>query len=258
MLSPLNIRSIAFILLFLNSLLCFSESKDNNEVIFAIGFSLEPYAFKNGNGIMLDIIRESLKPNGKMTHFNFYSNVNAVKKFTHYHSDAIAVVSKGMVSGYYSQPFITLHNYAISLKNKHLSLETLDDLKSHSLLAFSNARKYLGKEFAAVTQKINNYQEVEKQLDQIEALFQGKTDIIIVDQQIFNFHLNRMRSRAPLNNKYRQELDFHNLFPPSIYYAAFHNKQLRDDFNQGFNALNASGETDKIYQLYSNLLRHYR
>jgi polar amino acid transport system substrate-binding protein len=234
-----------------------TAEQNNNEVVIAIGFSLEPYVFKNGNGIISDLIRETLKLSGKTSRFKLSSNAKALEQYSTHQCDGVAVVREGMVDGFLSQPYVMFQNYAISLKNQKIKLDNLSDLKPYSLIAFSNASQYLGKEFASVIKNKDDYQELDKQIDQLETFFDGKADVIIADQTIFKFYQRRLRNRYPLNKKYRQEVNFHDLFPPSIYRAAFHNKQLRDEFDMGFKQLTASGQADDIYRVYTNLLKNY-
>ena len=213
--------------------------------------------FKNGNGIVTELIRESLRLSKKTVSFTQYNNIEAIKNFSQHRYDGVAVVASGMTDAYFSQPFVVFQNYAISLKDKNIDINDINDLKHYHVLAFSNARKLLGKEFSDTIQNAASYREMNMQADQIKALFNGKADVIIADYTIFTFHLRRLRNHFPLDKTYRQDIRFHDVFAPSEYHAAFHDKKLRDAFDYGFKQLNQSGQVDKIYQFYSNLLKHY-
>ena len=84
-------------------------SRPNKKTInFTIGLSLGPYILSNGDGILGDIINESLSQSGYLVNFTFNSNAEAIKAYTNKQFDAVAVVKPGLAPGYFSGPVISL------------------------------------------------------------------------------------------------------------------------------------------------------
>ncbi len=226
-------------------------------VSFAIGYSLEPYVLANGRGVVSDIVRESLQASGYTLELVFLSNARAIEEFKAGRHDAVAVVTPAMVDAYLSVPFVRFHNQVISLAEQQLALSSLADLATRRVVGFSHARGYLGAEFASVVADNPDYREVERQVQQVEALFDGRADAIVADKTIFRFYQRKLQIAAPYDARFRRKVVFSDLFAPNEYYAAFHRESVRNAFNHGYASLQASGRIVQILRRYTDLMQRY-
>ena len=74
---------------------------------------------------------------------------------------------------------------AISLAKNKLKLNTISDLKNHTIVGHQRAKEYYGKDFFDITTKArSNYKEYANQMNQVHLLYNDLTDIIVI---IFGF-----------------------------------------------------------------------
>ncbi len=95
-------------------------STDNVKPIRVIFSSYTPpYVFENGNGIVIDIVTEALKPAGYNVVPVFLPLGRGFKMFADRKIEATSVIKKnsGLKNAYYSDYFMQYHNYAITLKS---------------------------------------------------------------------------------------------------------------------------------------------
>ncbi len=223
---------------------------------FAIGFSLAPYMLKNSRGIVGEIISEAVASSGSVAKFHYMTNKAALEAFENGTVEAVAVVRPGMTEGYYSENIVTFNNYAIGLASNSEKILQIEDLKGYSIAAFSNAKKYLGEDFAAAADKAN-YEEIADQKLQAKALLTGKVDLIIADKLIFEFNKSLLINEFTFDKTYRQKVHYYPLFTPTHYYAAFKSKETADQFNRGFKQVIVNGTVERIFQKYTDLLKNY-
>ena len=265
---PLLLTGLLFILA--NPVKASETIPDEKEPLpTVIGFSLGPYALKNGRGIISDIIHEALVNSPVDPQFDYVSNKLALKFFYQGRYRAMGVVNPKIIAltktlrgensngTYLSKPFITFHNKAITLSNQTFKVSTASDLSKLRVIAFSNAKLYLGEPFASAMQNNPDYHEFDEQLLQVDALFRGHVDVIVADKLIFDFYRKQLINAFPTEKLYRQKATYHSVFTPSTYSLVFHEKKMRDLFDAGFQKAQASGATEKIFNRYSRLLSEY-
>lgn len=245
-----------FWVLFLSANFSFADNTPKT-VKIAVGTSMAPYVSTSGRGIVNDLLTESLAVSGYTVELKFLSNEQAMKQFQQGSLDAIAIISQNLVDGYYSVPYITFRNHAITVRGRAVRIERLADLKGRRIIGFSKASKYLGPEFEQVIADALEYQEMHQQIEQVQALLAGKTEVVIADKRIFTFYKKVLQYRAPLDVSLRQELEFQAIFPEVNYSAAFNNPVLRDAFNRGYQSLQKSGRAADLKSRYDYLVRRY-
>lgn len=223
----------------------------------AIGKAMKPYVLNQRHGIVIDLIRQAFSFNNQTVEFVFLSNEKALRAFQNKSVDAIAIVKPTMVNTWLSDNFISYQNQAVTLESTQTSINKLSDLANYRVTGFSHAHVYLGNEFNQAVSNNPQYREVVDQFEQVKALFDGKTEVIILDQTIFKFHLKQLRNKYPTNTIYRQPIKMLPLFTPSDYRVAFNSEILQKSFNSGFSKLKEAGQVQKIYQKYTRLLGSY-
>ncbi len=237
-----------------------ASAQSADSVRVGCGNSIPPYVIRqNDRGIVLDILRRALQTQNKTIDVRYDNNTNNVIAFNKGELDIACITSlTASPNALFSrQPLIVFHNIAISLSSRKVSLTDVSSLGNYSITAFNLASQLLPDNFAAEAARSPAYRELAEQQKQVEALFNGETDVIILEQTIFRYYLSQLRRNYPNNPVYQQPYQYHDLFTPTYYYAAFHSKQLRDAFDIGMDILIDSGEQDKILQSYERLLADY-
>ncbi len=193
-------------------------------VRLALGENKPPYTFSNPpGGIQYDILVQIV------TRMGCRPDITLVPL-----ARAQAMLAEGSVDGilgtkgeFASQPFIAYQNVAVTLKRRGLSIAGIRDLGTLRVVAFQNARLFLGPEFQAMTENNPNYQEVSPQLLANQLLFSGRADVVISDVHIFDYLL---RDAEFVDAD--QPVEVHGIFPPTRYRIIFRDGAIRDAFDK--------------------------
>ncbi|MFD2229857.1 substrate-binding periplasmic protein [Alkalimarinus sediminis] len=221
------------------------------QVTISSSGSIPPYVFaETGTGIQLDIIREALSIAGHDLKVVYLSNNRGLSFLKTKHVDGVLNAPAGAAEYYYSDSTIEYQNGVTALKQKALNISSISDLQSLRLVGFQNASNYFGSEFKAMSQANSSYDEVVNQLAQLKLLFGKRCDAVVMDHRIFNYYLNAHSDKKGFD----QETIFYDVLPPSPRYVAFHNKALRESFNEGLKALKASGRHQEIIEYYKHII----
>ncbi|WP_430460614.1 substrate-binding periplasmic protein [Thalassolituus sp. LLYu03] len=229
-------------------------------LIAGCGNSIPPYVLpQNDRGMALDVLRHALATQGYQLDFSYDSNANNVKAFNAGKID-ITCISNSATSpdAYFSaQPLMVLHNMAISLAENGSGLASINDLSNYRVIGFNLAHKFLPAPYADAVSKSPEYKEEAEQIKQVEALFRGTTDVIVMDQTVFRYFLSKLRRSNPSDSSLRREYRYSNLFQPTYYYASFHSAAIRDAFDDGLKILKDSGDYEKLMAGYDKMLADY-
>jgi polar amino acid transport system substrate-binding protein len=198
-------------------------------VKLALGENKPPYTFSNPpGGIEYDLLRLVIERMGSKPDIILVPNARAR-----------ALLNEGKIDGaigvsgeFASQPYITYQNAAISLKSRALTITRVADLTNYRVIAFQNARLFLGPEFAAMADANPNYKEVAPQVVANQLLFSGRADVVISDVHIFDW-LNRQADMVDVT----QPISVHRLFPATRYRILFRDPILRDAFDDALKSV---------------------
>lgn len=205
-----------------------TQAKD---ITLATSKSIPPYIIEQSqSGIQLDIIRQAFNRAGhQVTKIVFTSNLRAERMLSLNAVDAIVNAPNNTQEHYLSAPVIYYQNVAISLAKRQLEIDSVSDLGNYRLMAFQNAKKFLGSDFNKATEQAIAYTEVANQQAQIERLQRGQVDVIILDKQIYLY----LSQHGDISTEMAEAVTFHPIFAASPRRLGFHDKALRDQFNQG-------------------------
>ncbi|WP_430460558.1 substrate-binding periplasmic protein [Thalassolituus sp. LLYu03] len=212
----------------------------------AVGQSLPPYIMADGTGMELDIVREALALRGydiEPVFMPFQRVVDSVRQGQT--EGALTVNEDSGLKAFYSAEHIRYQNVAIALAKRRLPVHEVRDLAGYSVLAFQNARHYLGPAFGAMAAANPEYHELAQQQLQIAMLLNERVDVIVLDQNIFTYF--RHARAAPVTDA---GIEIFTLFPPTPYKVAFREAVWRDAFNSGLAELRANGRYDAILHSY--------
>lgn len=226
-----------------------------DEVTIAIGRSLPPYIIaEEQRGLEYDIVREALALEGHTLKPRFMALARVAKDLESGQADAAMTMrSDSGIKAFYSDSHITYRNYAITLANRDIRLDSIKDLADKSVMAFQNASLYLGPAYAAVVSANPYYREEARQELQPTMLFLGRIDVVIADRFIFGWFANDPEVKAKVDTT--QAVRFHPIFAPTEYHVAFRDAALRDSFNAGLKKLRENGIYGKIIARYSGFLK---
>ncbi len=220
----------------------------------AVGLSLPPYVIpEDWSGLEYDIVKEALAVEGHTMTPRQMPLARITKELQAGLVDAaMPMRSDSGIIAYYSDIHVTYRNYAITLASRNLHIASIGDLADKSVLAFQNAKLYLGDDYATMTSANPRYREEARQSLQPLLLYLGRIDVAVADRFIFAWYATAPEVTTKADT--HQALRFHAIFPPTDYHVAFRNPALRDSFNRGLQRLRDNGEYARIVQRYSRYL----
>jgi len=210
-----------------------------------------PYVLDDGQGIVVDIVREALAHHGHEVEPLFLPIGRGFLMFAQGRVDGTAIIKRNSgLEAHYSAPFMQYNNHAIALERSGLNLETLADLEGRSIIAFQNAHKYLGEAFGTAVADQPDYKEMGNQKTQVLMLLKGRVDTVVMDRAIFRFYRGQLIREGRVPGE--QGIDYFDLFPPTPYRCAFTDPAIRDDFNDGLRRIREDGTYNAIFAEYAD------
>lgn len=212
------------------------------------GIAKPPFIVEeNGKGMQLDLIREALALSDidvKFTHMPLGRNITGFQRMNA--DGVITLLPDYQHPGLHlSKPYISYQNVAISLVEKQFSIEKISDLSNKNIMAFQNAKKFLGDEYNETVAYSMDYREVHDQHKQIEMLFLRRVEVIIMDINIFKWFLKHQNDVI-----YNKPFTVHYIFNEREYSIGFKSKEVRDKFDQGIQMMRESGSYQVIIDNY--------
>lgn len=216
-----------------------------------VAFSLDkpPYVIhETASGLEVELLRRVFRDMGYEMIPVFQPPARSVRSLELGHVAAMATINN-MPKFHLSDSYITFQNFAWTLKSKSIRLNELGDLGKKSVIAFQNARYFLGPEFSAAISKSSDYQEYAEQRRQIKMLMMDRVDVIICEERTFRINQEKLRkvSGHPL-----PEVEKHALFDKSQYSVAFRDKIMRDLFNKSLKNVRQKGDLKVVLNRYAD------
>ena len=219
------------------------------EIRIAVGLWIPPYVIKDENrGIEYDVLKEVLARTGRDMIAVYVPLGRTLLEFSHGSVDGIMSTGNPDLPGCYTDSHITYWNYAFSLKEQGLKIETVADLEGLSVVSFQNARKYLGSDFAAMAAANPRYREIANQQEQLKLLFLRRVDVIVADRYIFQWFRKDPEVTRILDTS--REVTYHELFEPSHFRSVFRDLAVCREFNAALKAFRSDGRYDAILRQY--------
>lgn len=225
-----------------------------------IGFSLPPYVIRESDsGLESDIVREALRRAGHDVQFVYLPNLRLPVAFDKGDVDCVVANKAYDLSRdsdravYQSMTTINYRNYAITLKRSDHSIESISDLAGKQVLAFNNAIKYLGAEFADMARGNKCYSEVADQSLQGRLLLSGRVQVVISDKRIFRWWCDRLdKQDVGATLDLAAPLEYHPIFPLAPRAVNFGEETLRDAFDKALETMRQGGKLEAIMNDYSS------
>jgi polar amino acid transport system substrate-binding protein len=143
-----------------------------------------------------------------------------------------------------SDPYVVYQNVAVTRAESKFEINSIEDLRGKSIIAFQTADVVLGEAFRQIVTDQATYMEMARQDRQVDMLMLGHVDVVILDRNIFNYFKSN-------NTAYSDdEIVFHELFPISPYSAAIPDPELRVGFNSKLRTFIETGRYQQLLDKY--------
>lgn len=215
----------------------------------AVGLNIPPYVIAEENrGIEYDILKESLTKAGYDMEAVYVPLGRTLYMLRTGQVDGTMSTGLTDLPGCYTDSHITYWNYAITLKERDLNITSPHDMAHLNVMAFQNARNYLGSEFKDMAEANTSYTEVANQSLQNKALYRNRTDVVVGDRYIFQWYMKDKEVKRFIDSG--KQVIYHKIFEPSEFSAVFNSPHICEAFNAGLKALRESGRYQEIIDSY--------
>lgn len=209
-----------------------------------------PYVLEDGSGIIVDIVRTALEAGGHTVKPINVPIHRGLKMFSEKAVDGTTIIQKASgLKAEYSVDYMQYHNRAFALRSKNLNIQDVADLGDKAVVAFQNAQWYLGPAFLVAISSNPRYREIAQQEDQVHMLLRGRTDVAVMDENIFRYYWKKLITEKKIDPV--PEYVGYDILPATPFKAAFWDPKVRDDFNKGIAAMKKDGRYDAIYRKYT-------
>ena len=195
----------------------------------AVGWTKPPYVIEQGNtGFEVDLVRALLNKMGYDMRPIYVPYGRSHYLLSNGKVDIAMTLNKNINigDGVFSEPYVVYQNAAISLRGRGIKILKPADVANYSVVGFQNSHLVLGPEYGQAVKASSFYIELPDQKKQVEMLLKGKTDLVVMDINIFNYF-----SRELLGLDHMRNVDIHRVFAPSRYRLGFQDQKLKDEFN---------------------------
>ena len=207
-------------LLALIGLFCASAGAATVQVAFAE--QKPPYVLPAGQGgLEIDLVREALAFRGHRLSVTLLPKrrIESMRDTEQFDALATIRVEEDVPRRYYSAPYLTFQNYAITKASANLSIEHWSDLIGLRVLAWPNARVDMGPAFARAT--VSDLYAEYPQAQQNAFFWRYDNAVILVDRRIFNWYRRELRERFDT----RAAVDYHPLFERGSSYGVLFSRR---------------------------------
>ncbi|MFD2167075.1 substrate-binding periplasmic protein [Thalassotalea euphylliae] len=212
------------------------------------GLAKPPFIIQEGKtGIQLEIISAAFAEQGEEVVFSHVPLSRNITAFQQWHIDGVITlpVNYRYPGMYISEPYIDYQNVAVSLDYMNISINNVKDLQGRSVIAFQNAKKFLGDEYKETVSYLLEYRELANQEQQIKMLFSGRTEVIILDRDIFRYFVKTHPEAI-----YQKAVRVHPIFPKRPYAAGFKSEELKSIFDAGVEKIKENGTYQALISKY--------
>ena len=240
--------------------ICCLSTADATELTLGCGNSLPPYVIEhNDRGIALELMQRAMRRQGYRIEVLYGSNSDLAARFNRNELDILCISNREISPDayFFAEPLLVFRNFGVSLANRRIRLADVSALADYRVGAFNFAQHLLPPPFSATVEQSPLYTEYTDQRSQVQDLFNGKVDVIVIDRMIFRYFMSRLRRTVPDDQALKARVEYHALFPDTRYFVAFHSAELRNAFDEGMKQLRRSGEHQQIIAAYDRILSEY-
>ncbi|NEX21575.1 amino acid ABC transporter substrate-binding protein [Thiorhodococcus mannitoliphagus] len=216
-------------------------------VVVAVPLSLQPYFIPlDDGGLAYDTIRAAFAASGYRVQSLYVTSrtLNALLRDPSA-ADCIPMAPPELDHGWNRTAGLhPLHDFAITRPAQEL--DSIEDLGSGRVIAYSGAKHYLGEAFRAVVASNPGYREISNHRAQVRLLLQGSVDVIIADRLLVSWYLDYLEHEG----EGHVELAFHDLFEPLALGFVCRQADIAAAYDAGLAKIVLSGQWAKINERY--------
>ena len=221
--------------IFLLMLVAFQANSNDKTLLVAVNIG-PPWAFYQQDqgivGIDVDIIRHIATEIGCDVEFHLLAYNRLIADFKAGKYDIASPFAFATPQGYLTEPYLPFEDVAVSINDKQLTINTVDDLSGKRVIAFQGARSVLGEAFIRAIDGESYLEQAEREV-QLRLLVNDRADVVIGERRLLTFIMN---NRFP-----EKQLIIHPIFETRPYGAIIKDKQLQQKFDSELAAMKASG-----------------
>ncbi|WP_445767404.1 substrate-binding periplasmic protein [Rheinheimera sp.] len=192
-----------------------------------VGQNKPPYIrLETVSGYEIELLREIVRRMGHEAVFVFVPNSRIRSLLDSGNGDIATLQPNDVVdpSVFFSQPYVRYQNVVVSRASDELTIAHPADLAEKMVVAFQGASRILGADYRDAVAQNPGYLESVDQKAQVDMLFNGRAQAIVMDRNIFMHHQHT--NSTPL------AVTIHELFGSSLYRAAFRDAALQRSFDR--------------------------
>ncbi len=227
----------------------YRAAAQQHEIVIGAGNFAPYFIADEHSGVFTDIINAAFEhlPQYQVT-FRFGLSVNRmVNDFEEGRLDATAnIFADHEVEGCKTDPVFRFQDVAVTLKEKHLTISTIADLKDKRIIVYQGATTFLGQNFHIMAAYNPYYKETAKPYLQPRMVATGRVDVSVGDIYMFFHNLPEWSNgqAAP------EQFEVHEIFPVLYTHLVFRDSALCEEFNRALRIIQENGRYEAIYQRY--------
>ncbi|GLX78244.1 hypothetical protein tinsulaeT_15840 [Thalassotalea insulae] len=162
---------------------------------------------------------------------------------------ACNIFANSKVNAFLSEPLFRYTDVAITRKDKHYQINSIDDLQDLSIAAYQGAKDLLGEKYRLMAESNSQYSEHAHPKDTTFLMVSGAKDVRVGDINIFlhDIYNPHIRAKKPLDVK---DFTIHPLWANVYSYMAFKDEAIRNKVNKVIKTLKQDGSIEAIYTKY--------
>ena len=242
-----KIKFVRFATLLLMLPVIFSVAADNLQI--AASWAKPPYIIpQTHSGFEIELITDVFNDLNREVNFVYMPYDQTIETLKRKKIDIALTLNNlsGTAPEYLSDVYVFYQNVALSLKNKNLPIQQLQDLSKLRVVGFQSASNVLGAEFAVAIENNKMYIEIGDQRRQLELLLNDQVDVIIIDINVFHYLSIELTGSDQF-----EKVMVHPFFAPSRYSAGFNDMKLKKQFNQTLGKYVSSGRYKALKAKYN-------
>lgn len=226
---------------------CIAKTEELRTVTMAVSDSIAPFFIDSQHGLQYELLEAILQhAHFRLNEVKLAPNYRARRWLENGEVDCLINAPEGIEGAIYTAPYSQFHNVVVSLEASQLTIDKIDDLSSISLVGFQHANRFLGVNFAELTMRHSRYLEVASQRNQVRMLLLGRTQAIVIDENILHWQLKTLQSGLGESKALR----FHDLFEPVMLRIACLDPRVVIALNAGIEQIKLQGQQQRIVDSY--------
>lgn len=166
-----------------------------------------PWAYADSEGrlqgIDYDIVRHIFTELGVEVDIELFAYERLVRKFRDKELDYISPMAFELPGSYLTHAYLQIQDVAVTSVKSDFNINTLNDLKGKSVVAYQKASEVLGADFVNVLAQ-DAYMEMADRERQLDLLKHQKVDVVVGDRKVLEYF--------SLKNYGDNQLKIHNVF----------------------------------------------